>query len=805
MPIQNCLKRACCSGCLCEEIVMEIKSIKEIKNIGTFANFTNGGQLRFHKLTFIYGLNTFGKTTLTDIFQSLKENDPEILQSRETIPQQQGDQTVSISVHNGQNENDLKFKNNCWNQNEFNKHLEIFGTNFIHKNLFTGMTVEHENKKNFTQFVLGDAGVLLAKEIAEKKKKLRSKNDELKSKIPEFVKRKPAQEQKKFLNHSIDELNKQDIELTLSEKKLELKTENENLAEPQKILNLNDVNTYTPPKIELIKYIEDVNSTLKKNYRNIKDEVLAKLNSHIQQTFKNSIEAESWIQYGFENLKSKKGDCNFCGQSLKNASSLINAYDSYFDAEYTKFIKQVQSDLATSKANISNEIFNQKSKIQQSLTSALKFKDLIKDEQFQTELENLSNTIKLINEDTLTLNKESILIEISSKQDEKNRKPYVALEEINFNELQENLKIYDGCLNDAQKQISILRTLIIYFKEQYKDIESIRTKVETLTKEIENLEYDKARIDQNQSCLEFCQLEGSIQILKDEISTLQDDLETNQSSFLDDYFVQINKLFKFFGSKNFTLERENSGSGYMPVYSLKVKFHNNDISNSDLNIIFSESDKRALALAIFWAKIELKTVQEKEKTVVVLDDPITSFDDNRIINSIRLFKNALNSLGQLIILTHYPNFIKSFCERAGSLNVKFFKLEKNQESSLLSSQNKNEFTDSQYEKTFSKIYGYIRREHTNCIKTDLRPFLENMFLPTLFANKLKQAKLEGQDVSNLSQKIDYIFDENDDVKNKFHDFRELLNPEAHIVTTANAEDVRCFAEEMFDCLYSFNY
>jgi len=54
---------------------MQIRRIKEIKNIGTFANFTNGGSSGFEKLTFVYGLNTFGKTTLADILQSLETND----------------------------------------------------------------------------------------------------------------------------------------------------------------------------------------------------------------------------------------------------------------------------------------------------------------------------------------------------------------------------------------------------------------------------------------------------------------------------------------------------------------------------------------------------------------------------------------------------------------------------------------------------------------------------------------------------------------------------------------------------------
>ena len=63
---------------------MRIGRIKGIKNIGAFANFQNGSSLGFEKLTFIYGLNTYGKTTLADIFESLKSNNPEIIYSRKT-------------------------------------------------------------------------------------------------------------------------------------------------------------------------------------------------------------------------------------------------------------------------------------------------------------------------------------------------------------------------------------------------------------------------------------------------------------------------------------------------------------------------------------------------------------------------------------------------------------------------------------------------------------------------------------------------------------------------------------------------
>ena len=137
---------------------MEIKRIKTIQNIGTFAEFTGGGSLGFEKLTFIYGLNTYGKTTLTDIFQSLKDNNPSILISRKTIPSQASNQKVELSIResSASRENDIKFENNSWSNDLLSKNLEVFGTEFIHKNLFTGLNILRENKENFTQFILGE-------------------------------------------------------------------------------------------------------------------------------------------------------------------------------------------------------------------------------------------------------------------------------------------------------------------------------------------------------------------------------------------------------------------------------------------------------------------------------------------------------------------------------------------------------------------------------------------------------------------------------------------------------------------------
>ena len=270
------------------------------------------------------------------------------------------------------------------------------------------------------------------------------------------------------------------------------------------------------------------------------------------------------------------------------------------------------------------------------------------------------------------------------------------------------------------------------------------------------------------------------------------------------YLSQINNLFKKLGRKNFTLEKETNNMGHLPVYSLKVKFHSIEISNDQLKSVLSESDRRALALAIFWAKINLKDQVEKEKTVIILDDPMTSFDDKRIKFSINLFIETIDQVSQIIILTHYPFFIKIFCEitKVVQITTKYLEIKQDNTTSLLVLSDRNIFTMSDYEKVFMKIYGFINRSQPESIKTDLRPCLENLYLPTVFA---KQIRDKNVDCSSLEKMINGIFSDKENVKTKLHEFRNTLNPESHSFTTNNDEDVRNFAIEMMNYLYSLNY
>jgi wobble nucleotide-excising tRNase len=161
---------------------------------------------------------------------------------------------------------------------------------------------------------------------------------------------------------------------------------------------------------------------------------------------------------------------------------------------------------------------------------------------------------------------------------------------------------------------------------------------------------------------------------------------------------------------------------------------------------------------------------------------------------------------QVIVLTHYSHFIRNFMERGmnDDFFISFIEIAQNNATSFLRRIGSNFFTETTYDKVFSRIQTFINRESEVDIRADLRPFLESLYLPHFYIKEFKAYRESDTPFSTLSEKIDAIFlDET--VKAKFHEFRTMLNPDSHLFTSSNEEDVRSFAREMMEYLYNFSH
>ncbi|NOY53857.1 MAG: hypothetical protein GXP58_09590 [Deltaproteobacteria bacterium] len=142
-----------------------IKKIQRLKNIGKYYDFASKGPgLDWHKNTFLFAPNAYGKSTLVDVCRSLRDNDPKLIRARKTLGSVSSPEAVLI----------VDGANHVFSGNKWAKHcpdIQIFDVPFVHDNILTD-EIEHAHKKNMHKIIIGAAGVTLAGELSTLRKKI---------------------------------------------------------------------------------------------------------------------------------------------------------------------------------------------------------------------------------------------------------------------------------------------------------------------------------------------------------------------------------------------------------------------------------------------------------------------------------------------------------------------------------------------------------------------------------------------------------------------------------------------------------
>lgn len=787
-----------------------LKRIKIIREVGVFKNFTKGNDKEFGKLTFIYGLNTYGKSTLCDILKSLSTSNNELITKRKSKPTNDNMQEVILSVDDidRKTEGSIKFENNNWINNNVGKNIKVFDTSFIYDNLFDGIYLleNRETKENFSDFILGSEGVKLGKELETKNAELRAKKKELKNSIPDHL--------KKDNSKAIDEKTIKDfIELRVDEKFEDLKEIIESLTEKKRILSKDIQNKDKilslpePKKIPLQKFItlktaiNSANALLETSFDKLSEGAVAKLRDHIKKHLSNSNEAENWIKKGL--FYASTENCPFCGQSLEKAQDLIQTYQSFFNKEYIDFLTSVEGNIDGYVRSISINLDSEKA-INEALLSLKDYSEKIEAEEFKTAISSINElkTKVLPVEESIRKTVLSMKEDFEVCAKNKKQKPYCKIEVINTNTLFEMIKQYEENTEAINNKIDLLLVHIATYKDKYKNNKAI-TEIETLDNKIKAYEKKKDRLEHNDDCVEYLKISKTISELSLEVDKLSKEINENQSAFLDKYFTAIDGLFRELGSNKYKIEKgKPSDRGDKKVYGISIKFNNEQIPLKDLPFTFSDSDRRALALSIFWAKIKTLNDDEMGKQIIVLDDPVTSFDDNRILKNNDMIWSIKDKVDQIILLTHYNSFVKNFYLRCkqGDGSV-FLCLEQDHLTSSIVKMDIETFCCSDMEQKFICISDYINQKSELDVRNMLRLYYENhlryLFYKYFYENNLLKKTLEV--------KIDKLREDDlisEPVKERLHRFRHYLNTETHIFTTNNEADIRSFADDLMKYIHN---
>lgn len=778
-----------------------LERIQMIDNVGNYKRAV-AGSIALSPISIIYGENRNGKSTLCDIFYSLSLNDPKLILDRKSIilnqESTQIQQTVELKFE-GQRQA-VKFVNSAWDsQPPVDCKLYIFDQGFIHRNVMTGTTYNRENSTNISGFILGDN--------AAKFEALETRNTKLRADRRALTALKSQLEAhdigdfEAFITLPKPSLPLAELDANIQISKATqqtLATQISNLNQVVRRANLEDIS----PHCHIDDKAQAINGCLALSMDNVHDASMATFTAH-KESVNNKESFNGWAAKGITHLDD---NCPFCGQDLSiEASVLIESYRRAFDDTFGQFIETTKTTIAGLQSetllDISIDTLTQKHN--HSLTTLESYiEDVVRDkleeqgltQQLQEHFDHIKDSLQEVHH-TLDITTQTVRTALSSKHDV----PYNAFLPIDFSTLEAKLTVF----NDSLTKYSIIKDAVNVVLNSFKEAQDATTLLDRKQLEVLyelELTKNRKRLNLDQLCTQYNELIIQIELDKTSYETDTANLEQAQDAFLDTYFIEINTLFRSIGSSDFKISRKINRSGTRTIYDLEVEFKGQLINNSKLHCLFSESDRRALALCIFLGKIHRLPDEEKAKAILIMDDPVTSFDNERISNILRILFALKPSINQMIITTHYKGMASAVMKKFD--DVQALKIIQNAQGSIFAQTSKTEMTATAHDERYLEIMDFVNRNSQDNKITKLRPFIEDEMRQRY---RLPLVTLNLTERNTFNDCIDALMNNGyitPAVSRSLHDYRTTLNLPAHELELWTLDDSRTYAEGMMAFIYN---
>ncbi|WDT80879.1 MAG: AAA family ATPase [Candidatus Manganitrophus sp.] len=294
-----------------------IKKVLMIRGVGVLHDAIEK-PVQFSRVNIIYGENGRGKSTKSAIFASLCSGLSGIIAGRKTSG---GKHTPQVAVLI---ENDVyEFKEGAWNSP--NPSICVFDSAFVDDNVYSGLDISSDHRRNLLDFALGEKGIDLKKKV-----------DALTQEIAIVTSEIRTQEAK--LRGLCQPLSVENY--------LSLENDNEidkNIEEAEKIVGIANGAKEISEKEKLSEIlmidldISGLGTLLSKSLIEISEEVKRKVSEHIETHLEHI--NEKWVKEGLDLVKTNH--CPFCGQSLDFARPLIETYSIYFDQTYSNYVEEL--------------------------------------------------------------------------------------------------------------------------------------------------------------------------------------------------------------------------------------------------------------------------------------------------------------------------------------------------------------------------------------------------------------------------------------------------------------------------------
>ncbi|WP_154422747.1 AAA family ATPase [Helicobacter pylori] len=754
-------------------------NIKKIKSFKAFCGLDAIEMDEFEHYNIIFGNNGCGKTSLTRAFELLISKD-KCIEKYRTISTAE-----SPSIEFECKDGSYKIEPNS-NIGAPSFKVEIYNSDFLHNN--APFNSEFGLKKLDDGIIILEGSVLgeetkeinqlknCKEKVEKRKKKIKDENS------AETLSAKQESEIKKY-DKEIEKIRKEmtskTIQITLDEIKInnicevsknKFKVQEDALTNLEKDFDELD---------EAMKKFDDLKEMeLPKDYQTIKDKLeslfsfdIDKEAGQVSEEIKEHMSkvGREFIEKGIE-LQKKMPDnaCPFCTQEITN--NIIQVYTSYFN----KRIEQFNQD-SLEVSGILKKILEQWN-IKEILQSFERFEPFMKKDS-STNKESLKNALEQIK-----VLLEKLQKEVDKKWGVKNKEKFQETDK----KLLENYEKFQKCVDET-------RNILKQKKEQKEKLEKLKTELkEARIKKAKHDSYDWQKSKE--------EAERKLSVLNcrhERLNRLLEKIDKKLKGLYDQKRPDIETINNYLKALN------------LPKYSLdkdyRIVLNSDALENSEAKIILSDGEKTTLAFAYFLARLKLFYKKEDLKNlVVVIDDPISSLDEQRIYNTTCLVAKINQELAreklsneenkaQVFVLTHNHTFMALLINMIGK-HARYLQLERHQGQLKIVCKDKvNGYFDTFYLLLFKEVYAFAKKEkvqdnfneainYGNKIRILFESFLKINFIDSFLGgnNVFEKDKIKklietaNREVALNFSKLPFNKDNNCNIENKDMLLKEIL-------------------------------
>jgi wobble nucleotide-excising tRNase len=607
-----------------------ISSLQLLRNVGSFDSVATGAEVQLANLSIVYAENGRGKTTLSAILRSLATGEFMPIAERRRLGAQHTPHVVLSCVSGPA----AMFQNNAWNRTLPN--LVVFDDVFVDQNIHSGLAVAPGHRQNLHDLILGAQAVSLNRQLQQLIARIETHNADLREKaaaIPFHVRG----------GYSVDDFCNLSPRADIAEA---IEATERNLAAARDQEPVRNTRPFDPMNLPTFDAV-GIGRILAEDLPALDSTAVDQIREHLSSLGPGG---ELWVNEGMARVEtSQTSVCPFCAQNL-SGSPVIDHYRAYFSEAYQNLkvrISAASTQVSRAHGGDAPAAFERS------------FRFSVERRQFWSRFIELPEIT--IDTAALVQDWQSAREAISAVLDRKQRAPLERMELgdeariaiVRYDEHRQALASLSASLQAANSSIAVV-------KER-----AASANPAVIAEDLSRLNAIQARHSQILSSL--CHDYRSEKAAKTSTEQQRDQtkaaLDTRRTSIFSGCQTAVNLYLQSFnaGFRLDSVSSSNTRGG--PTCTYNIVINNTPIpigadpapGEPSFRNTLSSGDRNTLALAFFFASLDQDNALGQK--IVVIDDPVSSFDDHRTLTTMQEIRRLAGRVSQVIVLSHNKPFL----------------------------------------------------------------------------------------------------------------------------------------------------